>query len=357
MQSDYDVKYSEVDNDPEWDSFVEATPGGHHVQTSCWGRIKMSLNWRPSRIKIMDGTEIIGGAQILLRSVPLIGSVGYVTKGPLLSKKDPEMARFIIDQIIQVFRMNNCQLMAIQPPNNGEYISDFLEQSNFSRSTLELAPTASLVLDLEPGREAIIKELHHKTRQYLRQSERIGMKVTEGSYEDLDIFYDLHLCTARRQKFTPYKRDYFNLLWRNLAPSGWIKLFIAWNSEPLSAMLVIPFGDTVLCKLCGWNGTLSNTRPNEAMHWEAISWAIDHGFRYFDFEGIDPSLARYMLSGGKLSTSQHVFKIGFGGKPVLYPPAYDLLPNQLFNWFYRRIPPVMYGDSVVSQALEQFRKR
>jgi lipid II:glycine glycyltransferase (peptidoglycan interpeptide bridge formation enzyme) len=247
--------------------------------------------------------------------------------------------------------------MAVQPPNNGDYISALLEQSGFSLSTLELAPTASLVLDLSEGKEAIIKGFHHKIRQCLRQSEKSGIRVTQGTYEDLDIFYNLHLCTARRHKFTPYKREYFNLLWQNLAPSGWIKMFIAWNSEPLSAMLVIPFGDTVIAKMCGWDGKQYNSRPNEAMHWEAITWGIDHGYRYFDFEGIDPSLARHMLSGEKLSTSQFGFKVGFGGKPVVYPPAYDLLPNQLFNWFYRRVPPVMYGDSVVSQTLEQFRKR
>ena len=255
MGQDFEVKISELAYDPEWDDFVARTPGGHHVQTSCWARIKSSLNWKPYRILVYQGTEIIGGVQILLRKVPLVGKIGYVTKGPLFGNDDPDLEKCVFDHMIQIFKQNRCQLMAVQPPTYGGNLPTLLQQNMFLESTLELAPTASLVLDLQQGKEAITSQLHHKTRQYIRQSERMGTKIVEGSYADLDTFYELHLSTSQRHKFTPYKREYFNLLWENLAPSGWIKLFIALQeNEPLSALLIIPFGDTILSKLSGWNG-------------------------------------------------------------------------------------------------------
>lgn len=358
MGLNYVVKISELANDPKWDDFVVITPGGHHVQTSCWARIKSSLNWKPIRILVYQGTEIIGGAQMLLRNVPLIGKIGYVTKGPLFGKDEPVLEELVFDQIIQIFKQNHCQLMAVQPPKYGGNLTMLLKQNKFLESTLELAPTASLVLDLQQGKDSITSQLHHKTRQYIRQSERMGTKIVEGSFADLDTFYTLHLSTAQRHKFTPYKREYFNLLWENLAPSGWIKLFIALqNDEPLSALIIIPFGDTILSKLSGWNGKDSDFRPNEAVHWAAINWGIDHGFKFFDFEGINREHAQIMLNGGKLSKTQTGFKNGFGGSPVLFPSAYDFLPNPIINWVYRQIPPVVYGDSIVSKTLERFRKR
>ena len=64
-----------------------------------------------------------------------------------------------------------------------------------------------------------------------------------------------------------------------------------------------------------------------------------------------------MLKGEKLSKTQTGFKNGFGGYPVLFPSAYDFLPNPIINWVYRQIPPVVYGDSILSRTLERFRKR
>lgn len=358
MAVGYALKISDSYEDPEWDAFVASNPDGHHVQTSCWARIKSSLNWQATRIIISQGQRIVGGAQILIRSIPLIGKIGYVTKGPLIAKKDPVMAEMVLDQILQILKQNHCQLMAIQPPNNGEYISKLLEQNKFCQSTLELAPRASLILDLKQGQESIFSNFHHKTRQHIRLGERSGTVVTEGSYSDLDTFYSLHLSTAQRHKFTPYKREYFNLLWKNLAPSGWITLLIArHNNEPLSALIIVPFGKTIVCKLSGWSGKNTDLRPNEAMHWAAIKWGIEHGYDLFDFEGINIEHCSLLLKGEKPALSQDGFKYGFGGKPILYPPAFDYVPNDFVNLVYRRIPPVMYGDSLVSRSLERFRKR
>ncbi len=53
------------------------------------------------------------------------------------------------------------------------------------------------------------------------------------------------------------------------------------------------------------------------MHWHAIKWAKDQGFRYYDFEGINPEAAKLTLEGkplpDALRNSIHRFKIGFGG--------------------------------------------
>lgn len=354
---DWEIKTSDRDADPEWDAFVASTDDGHHVQTSSWARIKSSLGWKSKRILVFNESKIIGGVQLLIRSIPLFGKLGYITKGPLLKLEDQTLSEQIIEKILNILYEENCQLLAIQPPNSGDYICKILKRNNFQLSTLELTPTASLVLDLHQGEDLIFQNLHKKTRQHIRQSERAGTIVKEGTFADLDVFYELHLSTSQRHRFTPYKREYFNILWENLAPFGWIKLLIAWNEKPLSALIFIPFGNTIITKLSGWTGKDPELYPNEAMHWAAIKWGIDHGYKYFDFEGIDPGTARLLIDGGKLDKSQNGFKSGFGGEPVLYPPAYDNVPNKFFNWFYRRVPPVMYGDSLMSKTLERIRKR
>lgn len=79
--------------DNTWDSFVVAVPGGHHVQTSLWARVKPRLGWRAARVTLRrQGRQPVAGCQLLIRSLPLIGNVGYVTKGPLCPEEEPVSA-------------------------------------------------------------------------------------------------------------------------------------------------------------------------------------------------------------------------------------------------------------------------
>jgi len=358
MALNYQVKISDSLDDPEWDAYVVGIRGGHRAQTSGWARVKDSLGWRVKRIVLFNEVLIAGGAQVLIKSLPLVGNVGYVTKGPLCDPETPALEEIILQQILQICNQNKCQLIAIQPSNNGMYLNGQLELLQFKPSTLELAPTASLVIDLQPGLEAILKQMNKKTRQHIRGSERTGNIVTEGDQSDLDIFYRCYLLTAQRQKFTPFKREYFDLLWQTFAPRGWISLIIARNqNEAVSALLLIPFGDTVIAKMIGWAGTYSNSHPNEALYYAGIQWAIEHGYNYFDFEGINPEKAREVLNGQTPALSEDKIKYGFGGQVVLYPPAYDLLPNKVYDFAYRLKPPEMEGNSILSRVVEFIRKR
>jgi lipid II:glycine glycyltransferase (peptidoglycan interpeptide bridge formation enzyme) len=205
--------------------------------------------------------------------------------------------------------------------------------------------------------DAIMKHMDKKVRQHIHRSVRSGIIVTEGEQSDLDIFYRCYLKTAQRHGFSPYKRDYFDLLWETFSRHGWISLLIArYQDEPVSAQLLIPFGDMVVAKMMGWTGEYRNFRPNEALYYASIQWSIEHGYSYFDFEGINPHKAREILNGLTPDMLDDTFKIGFGGKVTLYPPAYDLLPNKIYNFVYRLKPPEIDGDSFLSRFVEFVRK-
>ena len=45
-----DVEVREGQSDPEWDNWVAAAPGGHHLQTSGWGYVKAGAGWHARRI-------------------------------------------------------------------------------------------------------------------------------------------------------------------------------------------------------------------------------------------------------------------------------------------------------------------
>jgi peptidoglycan pentaglycine glycine transferase (the first glycine) len=323
-----------------WDDFVARTPGGHHVQTSCWAQVKATLGWEAARLSIEEDGRIIAGAQLLFRRIPLAGSIGYVTKGPIMASTDPELAQSVLQGILQVARLHRCQMLVIQPPNNGEYLPAIMESRGFRMESLQLGSTASLVIDLDQGLELVKEQLTHETRRNIGRSQRAGIVVSEGSFADLDSFYALHLATARRQGFLPYQRGYFDALWQAFSPQRWVTLmFASYKEEIVSAQLLIAFGGVVMAKGIGWSGSHGKCYPNYALLWDSVRWAAAHGYQYFDFEGVDLQGAQGRLDGKAVTVSgADAFKYGFGGRVVLFPSAYVHLPNKVISWLYHHRP-------------------
>jgi peptidoglycan pentaglycine glycine transferase (the first glycine) len=224
-----EVNISTSSEDIMWDKFVTDCPGGHHVQTSLWSQVKAILGWDVIRITLTDKDEIVAGAQMLTNYFPILGKAGYITKGPLCRDQNPELVNSIIDQVISLCKVNHLRFLAVQAPNKGSYIETLLAMRKFRESKLELAPRASILLDLTKGEDGILSEVKRQTRQNIRRSIREGIHIREGSKSDIETFYDLHLLTSKRQNFLPYPKKYFERMWEILSPGNHIQLL--WQSS------------------------------------------------------------------------------------------------------------------------------
>jgi len=361
-ETGYQVRLADAIADPEWDAFLSEVPGGHHVQTGLWAQVKATLGWRVKRLVATQGERIVGGAQILIRTLPIVGSVGYVSKGPLLASHDPHLMALVIDGLKQMARAYRIQNLAVLPPDNGQTLARELPRRGFRPSAHELGVTATVRLDLTSDLDAILSQMKSKTRYNIRLGLRQGITVREGSEPDLPTFYQSLLATGQRQSFMPYAQAYFSEMWRALAPHGYIRLFVAEHKgQVLSTLLAIPFGDTVIYKKGTWCGRHKHLHPNEVVHWAAIQWAKAQGYRYYDLEGIDRQAATRLLAGEPLSTSMLKtttrFKLGFGGQVRLLPTTYDYVYNPLLRWSYNTVYPAVSNRPVVQIALKHWRGR
>ena len=362
MSMNPQINVSENLCDPEWDEFVAAAPGGHHVQSALWGQVKAVNHWEVIRITAREGGTLVGGAQLLRRTIARTpASVIYLTKGPLVTRGDSEVARQILQQASLVCKKKHAVIFAIQPPNNGDWISACLPSWGFAPSKLELAPVASTLLDLVPSLDEIMGRMKRQTRQNIRRGEQAGVTVRDGRENDIDLFYELHTTTSTRQGFSPYAKRYFTHMQEVLKPKGYFKLFVAeYGGQPVSSLLTVPFGDTVIAKILGCSGEHSGLRPNDCLFWNAIQWSKTNGYRYFDFEGIDLQNARAILTGETLPAHfQHTpdfFKLGYGGEVVIFPQAYESVPNPFVNWIYKKASPTVGGDSMASSIMDRLRK-
>jgi lipid II:glycine glycyltransferase (peptidoglycan interpeptide bridge formation enzyme) len=356
----YQVRVSKELEDESWDRFLAQTPSGHHVQTSLWAQVKAVMGWRPARLVISRDGEIVAGAQILMRPIPILGAVGYVSKGPLLASPDPALTTLVVTQLQRLAKARRIQHLSVQPPGEDNRVVQELVDKGFQPSSTNVAPRATSLLDLSKDLETIMADMNRGTRYNIRLSGRKGITVREGSRHDLDSYYQMLAETGKRQNFTPYPKRYFTAMWRHLYPRGYLKLFIAeFEGDPVAGQLAVAFGDVVINKLSVWSGREGKRRPNEAIQWACIEWASSEGYRYYDFEGIELKAAKALLQGESLpdSLKQTVtsYKLGFGGEAVLYASPYAYLYNPLYRWAFEEFYPKIKDRPVVKRTIKRLR--
>ena len=122
--------------------------------------------------------------------------------------------------------------------------------------------------------------------------------MREGTEPDVETFRQLMwaLCERRGTSPTPPQKDFFEHLWRTFQPSSFVRLFIAeLGGRVISALLTIPFGDTVRAWKIGWAGDHAKSSPNAMLYWDAIRWSKRNGYRLFDLSSLSPFFVPFFL--------------------------------------------------------------
>jgi lipid II:glycine glycyltransferase (peptidoglycan interpeptide bridge formation enzyme) len=336
------VEIDRAQANPEWDAWVSATPGGHHLQTSGWAHVKELAGWQAARVLLREGGELVGGCQMLLRDLPLSRRVAYVPRGPLLASRDPERLDEMLAALRRFATGERVLMLKLQPPVDRDDVPALLRARGFTASELHTAPGASVRVVLNEARDddALMAAMRSSTRTKIRKAVKRGVTVRTGGMEDLGVLQELLESTAARQGFEPYPAAYYRRLWDAFGATGQARLLVVEHEgAPVSAALLIAFGDTVIYKIGAWGGSPA-PGSNELMHYTGMCWARAEGFRYYDFEGIPVEVAQTVLAGGPAPTSGvPFFKLGFGGEVVVYPGTGDVFFGRVLGRAARRVLP------------------
>jgi lipid II:glycine glycyltransferase (peptidoglycan interpeptide bridge formation enzyme) len=329
-----DVHVAQTLDDPEWDRFVEATPGGTYQQTSMWAQVKSLAGWRPVRIGLSGDGAVAAGCQVFVRRVARLRAIGYVPYGPLVAGGDGAAIGAVLDAVRELAREERLLYLKLQPPPDSIDMTRDLRKRRFVPSCIDLAPRVTVRVDLRRPPDTILAAMRARSRTYIRQAQRRGAVVREGGEDDLPIFCDLVEAISRRKGYSPYPRAYYEQIWRSF-PGRAHLLLAEHKGDILASILLLAFGDTVSYKMGGWSGAHRDVRPNELLHWAGMQWARDRGYRYYDLEGIEPAVSEAIASGCDIATLEvqgltH-FKLGLGGDVTRFPGCYDYARQPLLR--------------------------
>jgi lipid II:glycine glycyltransferase (peptidoglycan interpeptide bridge formation enzyme) len=339
--------------DPAWDAYVTAAPGGSHVQSALWAAVKARIGWSATRVVARRGGLIVGGAQILLRDVGP-ARLAYAPRAPLCAADDPGVLAAVLEGMIEVAQRRRLTYLKVQPPAGRSDILETLRGRGFVASDLEAAPVASAVVDLAFDSEILLARMRSGTRANIRKAQRRGVTVRVGSADDFPVFQRLVAATSQRQGFDPYPAQYFRGMWEAFATAADAVLLIAeYQDAPVTSLLVVGFNDTASFKMGGWRGDRA-VRPNELAHFRAMCWARERGYRFYDFEGFEPDVERAFARGVPSEASRRGvawFKQGFGGDVLIFPEAMDYSPSRILRPAVRLAAPRLTGARRVAFRL------
>ncbi len=341
----------------EWDDLVRSHPLADVAQLSAWARIRRLAGYGAMYVLVVHGERLVGGAQIMVRRMPGLGILGYVPYGPVVSSADEEpdaVQDTIADTLAQLGR-RRFRMLFVQPPEGAERASQALLDRGFRDSDADVAPAASLHVDLSLDEAELRANLSKRLRTWTRSWERRGVTVRRGYEEDVPMLAGLLAETAQHQGFTSFGVDYLRTMYRELAPAGHLVVFVGEVAGRPVAMAVFTACGTVLkLRLVGLHRSDEERRlyVAAAVYWGAMKWAKANGYRWFDFGGVLPTSVPALMSGRRADldalSGPDWYKARFGGRAFRYPQPVELIPSPIVRTGYDLARRSAAGRHIVS---------
>jgi lipid II:glycine glycyltransferase (peptidoglycan interpeptide bridge formation enzyme) len=317
-----------------WDLLVDRTPGTDVTQFSVWGGLRSRVGFTPLYLLAYQAGELVGGAQILTRRFPVLGSVGYLPYGPLVSPDAAaaeDIRRALVDALVLLSR-RRLRILFIQPPEGAEATSDQLLRRGFRPSSAGIAPQGSIRIDLTADLAEIRSRFGKRLKSWTNRWESRGVTVRPGTEADVQLLAELMASSAQHQGYTPLPLDYITALYRELSATGHVVMFVGEvDGVPVAVDLMTGCGAMVRGRLSGFDrsGEAMRLSVPAAIRWEMIKWAKAQGYRWFDFGGLRPETLAALLDATErdadsLPTADQP-KVTFGGTAFRYPAAIEVI--------------------------------
>ncbi len=338
----------------EWDQWVASHESNHFLQSSSWAELKARFGWQPIRIAVLDGSRIVAGGQILLRSLLAKAiTTAYLPKGPLvdLSAQKAEVSDSLWTAIHGACRASHALALKVEPDwPDSPTAESAMSRLGFTPSPHTVQPRRTVVINLELPEEGILGQMKPKTRYNIRLAERKGITVALGDASDLPTFYQLMCMTGRRDGFAIHSADYYDQAWQLFDCQEQAALLLAhYEHRALATVMVFAQGKRAWYMYGASSDEERQRMPTYLLQWEAMRWAKARGCQSYDLWGIpdvsadDISDVAWSEERGVLSTGMgglYRFKRGFGGSEIRYVGAYDYVYNRplylLMNSLWQR---------------------
>ncbi|OQY22259.1 MAG: hypothetical protein B6I35_06510 [Anaerolineaceae bacterium 4572_32.2] len=315
----------------DWDCFVDRYPNAHVLQTSQWGALKTQFGWDVERVGLTQEGELIAGAQVLYRRLPLgLGRLAYVPKGPLVDWTAEGQLAALLSLLDGAARSRAAVALTLEPDLPDEPAHrERLRALGFRPSPFgSVQPRRTLIVDIASDQDSILAAMKSKTRYNTRLASRRGVTVREAAEADLPAFHALMSATAERDSFGAHSPAYYEAAYRLFAPQGRARLLLAEVEGEAAAAAMVFALPPRSWYFYGASGNAHREKmPSYLLQWEAMRWAKSEGCATYDLYGVpdeDVEKLEAEFTGRRDGLwPVYRFKRGFGGRLTRSVGAWD----------------------------------
>ena len=315
--------------------------GGHLLQSWQWGELKHRHGWEVERVRV-ETPHGRGLAQVLFRHRGPV-SQAYVPRGPVLEGDRGAVFPVLVDALDA--RCRDHRALSLIVESNGSLgLPGTYRDAGFVRGPEHYQPSRTVKVPLLDD-EALLGQMHQKTRYNVRLAQRRGVTVekAEGGGASLDVFYDLLRDTSERNEFGIHDRAYYDDFLQLFGDAA-VLLFARIDGVVAAAVMSARFGSEAVYM---YGGSSTKHRAHGAaflLQFEAMRWAREAGCNTYDLWGIpsqDPAASseevdRVAGTSGDDWRGLYIFKVRFGGEIVGYPPSLERRYRPVLAWAARR---------------------
>jgi peptidoglycan pentaglycine glycine transferase (the first glycine) len=341
----------------EWDARIARLPNAHLLQTWEWAQVKAPLGWVPMPFVWDGAAAMVLKRQVLRRGFAARLCILYVPKGPLFDAADAASQRQVLDDLQAFSRQQGAIELKIDPDvvlgwglpgggsarenASGHAFESALSQRGWQPSGEQIQFRNTVLIDLRPSEEELLRRMKQKTRYNVRLAEKKGVRIRVGTRDDLPALYRMYAETSVRDGFVIRPESYYRAVWETfmstppdgLAPCA-EPLIAEVDGQAVAAIFLFYFAGRAYYLNGMSREAHRELMPNHLLQWEAMKRGRARGCTAYDLWGAPDQFDESDSMWGVFR-----FKEGLGGEVLRTLGAWDYPASPLWYKVYTGLMP------------------
>ena len=298
-----EIEFCEEINHEEWNNLIFQSEYGTIFHTNEWVRL-LEKEYGP---KLLITARLEGKLVGVFPSIVNVGrffdslrsfNYGYDFGGPVSLVNDESILESLVRAFDKLAEKNYLKVKITLPLN-------WKHKGLFESFKFTVHNSITFVVDLTKSIDDLWKNLEGRARRAVRKAQKKKVEVRIAKADDIEIYYDLFVDTAKRAGFDPSFRSisFYRNLWTSLCEKGLAKIFLAeYKNQIISGIVFLTYKDAIIGFCSGTDNDFRNYEPNSLLFWKIIDWGNKNDFKSFDTAAANlPNLYKFKkVWGGKL---------------------------------------------------------
>ena len=229
----------------EYQKFWENHPLKTFLSAPKIAKLREKSNWKSYFVGVKENKKVVAAALLLSHKRKFNVNEFYSPRGFLLDYNNKELLTFFVEKVKEFAKSKNGYILRIDPyviykqrDINGDiveggedntHVVDHLTSLGFKKVKTENMEQVGWMFSLGlegKTEEQILKEMKPNTRNTIRKAEKLGITMTELSYEELDRFQNIMEETGERKNFAVRNVEYFQNMYNLFHESNEVKYYV-----------------------------------------------------------------------------------------------------------------------------------